>query len=549
MSWSVSRSRNWSRFKATVFQWNVSPAVQKRITCAVSHYLVQLLRIIIFSAALRWALATLPQVVGHTMRVTEREREREKKMQESERRTRLVAGGEFLFVLCSTSYWLSGELLYFKRCPTFSTSRGETSGWYTSLPISSSSSSSSLHDQGNFLASCYSTLQQEWIICSHFWYFYSLLCVTQVRVTCFSWLKPFCQFISLFASLFIARTALGQRASSNAQQLCRSDSKANNGMHPHEEYCDYYYECDPVTNEAVLQACPNGLAFAGAKRGITANCDYPHRVACPDGTRVMGQQPIPTENCQWQYGVFPHATSCTRYWHCWNGTSTLQQCPVSLLYNDVIHSCDWPDNVPDCQKHRKHCITFDLMIESLTVLVVFILSNLQRRLERSSCDWKILWSILVVCWWLPSPSTMSSWSRLQCKCIKMWISSNSSRLRATADHTSDRGRHCFWRWITCLTCTWFIAVKCPRSASSTVSTIVDSITAPRTSSSAFQTISGRGTTCWLEWCFPSPKTAWDGERQKDERQKYSRDQVKRQPATGFIIIIQAQTNTHWHKYI
>lgn len=63
------------------------------------------------------------------------------------------------------------------------------------------------------------------------------------------------------------------------------------------------------------------------------------------------EQPQATENCPWHYGVFPHATSCTRYWHCWNGTATIQQCPFSLLYNDAIHSCDWPDNVPDCQKH------------------------------------------------------------------------------------------------------------------------------------------------------------------------------------------------------
>lgn len=26
----------------------------------------------------------------------------------------------------------------------------------------------------------------------------------------------------------------------------------------------------------------------------------------------------------------------------------------SLLYNDALHSCDWPDNVPDCQKHREY---------------------------------------------------------------------------------------------------------------------------------------------------------------------------------------------------
>lgn len=69
---------------------------------------------------------------------------------------------------------------------------------------------------------------------------------------------------------------------------------------------------------------------------------------------LLLEQPISSENCHWQYGVFPHATSCTRYWHCWNGTSTIQQCPFSLLYNDAVHACDWPDNVPDCQKHRKY---------------------------------------------------------------------------------------------------------------------------------------------------------------------------------------------------
>ncbi|RWS12165.1 peritrophin-like protein, partial [Dinothrombium tinctorium] len=142
---------------------------------------------------------------------------------------------------------------------------------------------------------------------------------------------------------------LGQQRASNSQ-LCRNNNAKNGGLFPHEEYCDYYYECDS-NGEAFLQACPNGLAFAGSKRGVVGNCDYPHRVGCPDGTRIMGQKPIGTDNCSWLYGVFPHATSCTRYWHCWNGTATIQQCPFSLLYNDALHACDWPDNVPDCQKH------------------------------------------------------------------------------------------------------------------------------------------------------------------------------------------------------
>lgn len=144
-------------------------------------------------------------------------------------------------------------------------------------------------------------------------------------------------------TLCILSSVAGQRSKD-------SGCKKENGLFIHEQYCDYYYECE--NGVATLQACPNGLAFSGKGRGLMQNCDYPHRVGCPDNDgRVMGQAPIGSENCAWQYGVFPHQTSCTRYWQCWNGTSTIQQCPFSLLYNDVLHSCDWPDNVPDCQKH------------------------------------------------------------------------------------------------------------------------------------------------------------------------------------------------------
>lgn len=63
--------------------------------------------------------------------------------------------------------------------------------------------------------------------------------------------------------------------------------------------------------------------------------------------------PIGTEHCDWLYGIFGHETSCTRYWTCWNGTATEQLCIGGLLYNENAHSCDWPENVDGCQKHRK----------------------------------------------------------------------------------------------------------------------------------------------------------------------------------------------------
>ncbi|XP_064459170.1 protein obstructor-E-like [Ornithodoros turicata] len=153
-------------------------------------------------------------------------------------------------------------------------------------------------------------------------------------------------YMLILVAAAVVCIASAQKSNSARDSGCRKD----NGLFEHEQYCDYYYECE--NGVATLQLCPNGLAFAGKNRGLRGNCDYPHRVECPDDEgRVMGQSPISTENCHWQYGVFAHQTSCTRYWQCWNGTSTIQQCPFSLLYNDVMHACDWPDNVPDCQKH------------------------------------------------------------------------------------------------------------------------------------------------------------------------------------------------------
>lgn len=147
----------------------------------------------------------------------------------------------------------------------------------------------------------------------------------------------------IFSILFLTviETGLGQR-----NNVCKKDY----GLYPHENYCDYYYEC--VDGEAILRQCPNGLAFSGRGRGLINNCDYAHRAGCPDEDgRVMGQSPAGSGNCPWLFGIFPHQKSCTRYWHCWNGTGTAQMCPFSLLYNEVEHACDWPENVPECQQH------------------------------------------------------------------------------------------------------------------------------------------------------------------------------------------------------
>lgn len=57
---------------------------------------------------------------------------------------------------------------------------------------------------------------------------------------------------------------------------------------PHERFCDYYYRCDG--EQLIEEKCPNGLAFAGHRRGMIEHCSYPYEVGCPDGIRVMGRK-------------------------------------------------------------------------------------------------------------------------------------------------------------------------------------------------------------------------------------------------------------------
>ncbi|XP_071546403.1 protein obstructor-E-like isoform X2 [Panulirus ornatus] len=117
---------------------------------------------------------------------------------------------------------------------------------------------------------------------------------------------------------------------------------------PHEEQCDLYYEC--FDGQAVLQSCPNGLVYQGkSTQGLFGVCDYDFNVDCSD--RPGRNPPISTAHCGWLYGIFGHETSCTRYWTCWNGTSTEQFCIGGLLYSEDTHACDWPQNVAGCQKH------------------------------------------------------------------------------------------------------------------------------------------------------------------------------------------------------
>lgn len=120
-------------------------------------------------------------------------------------------------------------------------------------------------------------------------------------------------------------------------------------MVAHESFCDKYYVCQ---NEQVIEYdCPNGLVFVGRNRGLLAPCGYDHGAGVDCFDRPNRNPPISTNHCDWLYGIFGHETSCTRYWSCWNGTSTELYCVGGLLFNEETHSCDWPQFVAGCQQH------------------------------------------------------------------------------------------------------------------------------------------------------------------------------------------------------
>lgn len=178
--------------------------------------------------------------------------------------------------------------------------------------------------------------------------------------------------------------ANAQQVKGNQEDPCKLKSRVVGD----ETYCDRYWEC--VNNQPELYDCPNGLVFAGKNRGVTEGCDYPWRSNYCDHKQQASKwrksfflsfdntfnnfdkidTPISTEHCDWLYGIFGHETSCTRYWTCWNGTATEQLCIGGLLYNERSHSCDWPENVDGCQKHRK--LDFKIILLPILTILLFL---------------------------------------------------------------------------------------------------------------------------------------------------------------------------------
>lgn len=114
--------------------------------------------------------------------------------------------------------------------------------------------------------------------------------------------------------------------------------------------CEAYYECKGFVAER--RFCPNGLYFNPAARYSEdyTPCAYPSEVHCTAGiVTPRPSLPQPTGQCPAASGLFGiNDGDCSRYISCQEGLATIMNCPMGLVFNDQVQSCDWPEKVPQC---------------------------------------------------------------------------------------------------------------------------------------------------------------------------------------------------------
>ncbi|XP_044017248.1 protein obstructor-E-like [Aphidius gifuensis] len=109
--------------------------------------------------------------------------------------------------------------------------------------------------------------------------------------------------------------------------------------------CNSFFLCTNGT--LTLEKCENGLLYDG-HGAVHNHCNYNWAVDC--GERKADYTPLSTEECEYQFGLYPESDSCsTNYVKCIYGERHLAECTPGLAYDEKSHSCVWPDQlIPYC---------------------------------------------------------------------------------------------------------------------------------------------------------------------------------------------------------
>ena len=128
----------------------------------------------------------------------------------------------------------------------------------------------------------------------------------------------------------------------------------SDGLFPHPEQCDRYFECRNFRVSRKL--CADGLVFDPQKTGTDQDpCDHLQNTKHKCRGRPKLQRPKPGDGfCPRQNGVFPSPdpSECDKFYSCLNGVGSVQQCADGLHYDDEIGTCVWAR-----ESNRKGCLS------------------------------------------------------------------------------------------------------------------------------------------------------------------------------------------------
>lgn len=141
---------------------------------------------------------------------------------------------------------------------------------------------------------------------------------------------------SVAITLFLA---LGPVSAKLKEECIASESRNATLKIADADQCDKYYECGK-NGKTVERLCDDGFQFSEEIR----DCDYPHNVKCKDRKNL---QPSQSTNplCPRRNGFypFPPAESCSKFYHCLEGTAYEKQCPEAVIFDPSIGTCIQPD--------------------------------------------------------------------------------------------------------------------------------------------------------------------------------------------------------------
>ena len=116
------------------------------------------------------------------------------------------------------------------------------------------------------------------------------------------------------------------------------DCPEPDGLFPHPEQCDRYFECKNYRVSRKL--CADGLVFDPQKTEAEDPCDHLQNTKHKCRTRPKLQPPKPGDAfCPRQNGVYPSPdqTECDKFYSCLNGKGSPTSCADGLHFGKFLY--------------------------------------------------------------------------------------------------------------------------------------------------------------------------------------------------------------------